>query len=198
MKKVSILLLMFFVLINNNINASDKNSKSLEQLIGYKHWKSDNKKKYPTKKGTILVTPDRMKGIVPLGHAGIIYDKNNVLESNIDGVWLKPNNWHTEKNYTIGLEVINVNQNKLAKEIEKFKNKYLKKKYNFNFFNTKTRNTFYCSQLVWAFYNDIFGINLDTDYYGMVNKNKIAAIHPLELVASKFTKKVFFYDNPTK
>ncbi|MDD7267193.1 MAG: YiiX/YebB-like N1pC/P60 family cysteine hydrolase [Lachnospiraceae bacterium] len=58
------------------------------------------------------------------------------------------------------------------------------KPYNFNFLNTETRSSFYCSQLVWAAFLDNFGINLDTSSFG-------GAVHPLELAASPETRVIY-------
>lgn len=52
---------------------------------------------YPTRKGVILVTADVWKGVVPLGHAAIVYSATDVVESLSQGVVIGRNNWNTTK-----------------------------------------------------------------------------------------------------
>ena len=58
------------------------------------------------------------------------------------------------------------------------------KPYNYNFFDRDTRNSFYCSQLVWAAYKDLYGIDLDTSAWGN-------AVYPTELVMSSHTSTIY-------
>lgn len=48
---------------------------------------------YPVRKGVILVTPDKYKGLIPTGHAAIVYKVNKVVESLSKGVY-----YYVEKN----------------------------------------------------------------------------------------------------
>lgn len=41
---------------------------------------------YPTRRGVILVTPDPYMNLIPTGHAAIVWDKQNVIESLSNGV----------------------------------------------------------------------------------------------------------------
>src|SRR5690554_5790453 len=49
---------------------------------------------YPTRKGVILVTADKWKGVVPLGHAAIVYSDQKVIEALQDGVVIGRNDWY--------------------------------------------------------------------------------------------------------
>lgn len=53
------------------------------------------------------------------------------------------------------------------------------KPYNYNFYKTNNRNSFYCSQLVWAAYMDVAKVNLNTSAYDIPGAR---AIHPSELL----------------
>lgn len=151
--------------------------------------------KYPTSPGMILVTSDFYKGLIPTGHAAIVWETNFVVEARAKGVVKGRNNWRSQKSRFWGLQVL---QKKKGKPLSKAKQnaaakwcyKQLGKKYNFNYLNTYTRRQFYCSHLVWAAYKDNFGINLNTlafagwyKYWGYANP-----VHPLELVSSPYTR----------
>lgn len=41
---------------------------------------------YPTRRGVILVTEDKYKGLIPLGHSGIVWTSTTVVESISQGV----------------------------------------------------------------------------------------------------------------
>ena len=56
---------------------------------------------YPTRYGVILVTADKYKGLIPTGHAGIIWTSSTIVESLSNGVTTGPNDWNTSKTYTI-------------------------------------------------------------------------------------------------
>ena len=193
-----------FIGLNNpqKLEAASIKNKAMKELVSKTKWTFDpytkgTPKKYPTKKGTILVTPDPFLGLIPTGHSAIVIDKDSVIESNKVGVVYGKNNWFEQKKYTIALRVKGLSDAKHnAAAVQA--TKHLKKKYNLNYLNYKTRNSFYCSQLVWSAFYDLFNINLDTNQYGMAMKSKVAAIHPLELAHSNLTEKVFMYDNIKK
>mgnify|MGYP000667615471 len=52
---------------------------------------------YPTRYGVILVTADKYKGLIPTGHAGIIWTSSTIVESLSNGVTTGPNDWNTSK-----------------------------------------------------------------------------------------------------
>ncbi|MFV0528175.1 MAG: hypothetical protein ACK5MN_05545 [Lachnospiraceae bacterium] len=60
---------------------------------------------YPTRKGAILVTADAYKGLLPTGHAAIVYNKNTVVESLIKGVTTGNNDWNRTKKTVYGVGV---------------------------------------------------------------------------------------------
>lgn len=60
---------------------------------------------YPTYKGTILVTSDKFKGLVPTGHAAIVFRYDTVIESLAEGVTYGPNDWNTSKGTAYGADV---------------------------------------------------------------------------------------------
>lgn len=129
---------------------------------------------YPTRKGVILVTPDWFKGLIPTGHAAIIYSSGTVVESVSRGVTTGSNNWYATKTQAYGVTARNTTHAQDATAANWAYGK-IGKPYNYNYFDTGTRSRFYCSQLVWAAYKDNFGINMNTDTFGN-------AIHPMELV----------------
>jgi uncharacterized protein YycO len=147
---------------------------------------------YPTTKGYILVTPDAYKGIVPLGHSALVWDKNKVIEATTKGVVLGPNNWKLTKKKVFGLKVKNLSNANMSKAAN-YAYKFLKKPYNYTFNDTKTRTKLYCSQLIWAAYLDLFNINLDTSFLGQANKTNKGMIHPVELINSKNTETIYYH-----
>ena len=138
---------------------------------------------YPRRKGVILVTGDAFIGLIPTGHAAIIYSDDYVVEALWDGVTVGLNNWDKEKHTCYGVTVkgTTTTQDKIAANWcmnQRWKD------YNLLFYNTGTRSCFYCSQLVWAAFKDNFGIDLNTEHFG-------AAIHPMELVWTNKTRKIY-------
>jgi uncharacterized protein YycO len=129
---------------------------------------------YPTRKGVILVTPDAFKGLIPTGHAAIIYSTGTVVESLSNGVVTGSNNWKTTKKQAYGVTVgsTSATQDSTAANWAYGKRG---KPYNWNYLDTGTRAKFYCSHLVWASFKDNFGIDLNTSAW-------LGAIHPMELV----------------
>ena len=138
---------------------------------------------YPTRKGVILVTTDKYKGIVPLGHAAIIYSSGTVVEALSQGVVQGLNDWNTSKNETYGLSVLSTTATQDAAAADYCYGK-IGKPYNSDFYNVNTRVTFYCSQLVWAAYKDLYSVDLNTSSYG-------TAIHPLELRDTSLTATIY-------
>ena len=138
---------------------------------------------YPTRKGVILVTDDYYKNLIPTGHAAIIYNKDQVVESVSDGVIIGKNDWNTSKTTCTAVTVIGTTTAEDAAAADWCYNQ-IGKKYNINYFNTNTRDKFYCSQLVWAAFLDNYGIDLDTSKF-------FNAVHPAELVASEHTKTIY-------
>lgn len=138
---------------------------------------------YPTRQGMILVTKDWYKGLIPTGHAAIVVNSGLVLESVAPGVIFGPNNWHAVKETCYGLDVAKTGD-KLELMAAFYANEFFGKPYNLNYWNVDTRSAFYCSQLVWASYMDLFKIDLNTAIFGK-------AIHPMELVASPETILVY-------
>lgn len=128
---------------------------------------------YPTRKGVILATNDKYMGLIPTGHAAIIYTSSTVVESLSEGVTMGNNNWHTSKSQAYGITVRSTTAAQDAKAADYCYNQrgY---PYNFDYFDINTRTKFYCSQLVWAAFKDLYNIDLNTSAYG-------TAIHPLEL-----------------
>lgn len=138
---------------------------------------------YPTRKGIILVTGDFYKGLIPTGHAAIIYGSNVVVEFLANGVTTGDNDWNTTKGTCYGVTVIGTTaaQDSAAAD---WCYSQLDKKYNYNYLDTATRSKFYCSQLVWAAFLDNYSIDLNTSAF-------LNAVHPLELVSSENTRLVY-------
>lgn len=138
---------------------------------------------YPTRKGVILVTPDKLKGIIPTGHAAIIYNSTTVVESLSEGVTTGPNNWNKVRSKTYGVTVSGTTATQDSNAANWCYNQR-GKSYNWNYLNVSTRSSFYCSHLIWAAFKDLYGIDLDTSSYGV-------AVHPMELVNSSRTTKIY-------
>lgn len=134
---------------------------------------------YPTRKGVILVTSDAFKGLIPTGHAAIIYTYGSVVESLSSGVTTGTNRWNYTKNQAYGVSVSSTSATQDATAAN-WAYRQIGKPYNWNYLDTGTRSKFYCSQLVWASFKDNFGINLDTPSY-------LSAVHPMEFVGNAKT-----------
>ena len=127
-------------------------------------------------KGTILITSDKFKGLVPTGHAAIVFRYDTVIESLAEGVTYGPNDWNTSKGTAYGADVRGTTslQDQAASN---WCFNQVGKPYNYNYLDTATRSKFYCSQLVWAAFKDNYGIDINTDFAG-------AAIYPMEILDS--------------
>lgn len=138
---------------------------------------------YPTRKGVILVTKDKYKGLIPTGHAAIVWNSDYVIESTAEGVKRGKNNWNTKKKtcYGVSVKSTTINNDRGAAN---WCRDQIGKPYNYSYLNVKTRSKFYCSQLVWAAYKDKYGIDLNTSKFGK-------AIHPMELVETSKTKMIY-------
>lgn len=133
--------------------------------------------------GVILVTADKYKGLIPTGHAGIIWTSSTIVESLSNGVTTGPNDWNTSKTSCYGISVKGTTVDE-DNEASNWCYRQLGKPYNYNYFNVSTRKKFYCSQLVWAAFKDNYGIDLDTSDFG-------DAVHPMELVNSSKTYTIY-------
>ncbi|GAA0697017.1 YiiX/YebB-like N1pC/P60 family cysteine hydrolase [Paraclostridium ghonii] len=137
--------------------------------------------RYPTDPGAILVTSD---GVVDklIGHAGIVYNSTTTVESNTEkGVATYPNTWNTSRKSVYGLLVKNSSPQK-DQDAANYAYTQIGKPYNWNFFNTETTDSFYCSQLVYRAYKEVTGINLNYNG-GMVT--------PADLIDSPETSMIY-------
>lgn len=115
---------------------------------------------YPTRKGVILVTKDTVhKAAGMVGHAAIVYSRTKIIESTIDGVKQGNNNWDKKKSCWAG--TVKKTTAKQDAAAASWCWKQAGKPYNYNFFNTKCRNKFYCSQLVYAAFLDKYKVDLN-------------------------------------
>ena len=140
---------------------------------------------YPTRKGLILVTSDWYRGLIPTGHAAIVYNQNNVIEATASGVVIGRNNWTNTKRTVWGVKVKGTSVSQEA-QAANWAYRQRGKRYNYNYYNPWSRDKFYCSQLVWAAYYDNFKINMNTAAFGV-------AVHPMELVNTSKTQTVFYF-----
>ena len=152
----------------------------------YGHFSLDTTRsfgQYPSRKGVILVTEDKYKGLIPTGHAAIMWSSNTVVESLSGGVTTGANDWNTSKNtcYAVGVSGTTEAQDR---NVADWCYKQIGKPYNLNYLNVSTRGKFYCSQLVWAGFKDNYNINLNTSEFG-------DAIHPIELVNNSITYTIY-------
>ncbi len=97
--------------------------------------------KYPRRKGVILVTPDRYKHLISTGHAGIILNATQVVESIDIGVTRGNNDWYRSKGQAYGVTVRFTSGAQDGRAAD-WANKQYGKPYNFNFLNKKTRKRF--------------------------------------------------------
>ena len=138
---------------------------------------------HSSRPGVIMVTKDKYKNLVPLGHAGIVYSGTELIESIDVGVVVGKNDWHVSKKTSAGLSVKRTSAGQDA-AAARWARSQKGKPYNINFYDRDTRSRFYCSQLVWAAYKDTAGIDLDTPKWGH-------AIHPVELAESSEVSVMF-------
>ena len=134
---------------------------------------------YPRRSGVILVTKDSYHGL-PIGHAAIIYDYDNVVESFKDGgVQKGENDWDGSKKtcYALNVKDTDAIQDEDAAD---WAYAQIGKPYNIDFNDIDTRDKFYCSQLVWAAYKDTCGIDISVRTPGLGR-----AIYPPALLKSK-------------
>lgn len=124
---------------------------------------------YPTRKGAILVTSDFSSMGVNLGHAGIVYDAKTTVEAKTTGVGLFQNNWNLTCTHVEGVSVKSTTTVQDAAAADWCYHQY-GKAYNYIFTNTGRRDEFYCSQLVWAPYKDLYNLNIDptTSWLGCI------------------------------
>ena len=206
MKKVLVLMLNFLLgvtILGSNVMAQEKNANEVfnksevQKLIeeaDKKPIRQDKTSKgigsvikgsgnYPTRKGVILVTSDWYKGLIPTGHAAIIYSKGKVVEALSKGVTTGKNNWNKSKKKCYGVTTPKTTIYQDA-YVADWCYSQIGKKYNYNYFNVDTRDVFYCSQLVWAGYLDKQLINLNTSKFGR-------AVHPMELVDTDKTCTIY-------
>lgn len=138
---------------------------------------------YPERKGVILVTPDALLGLIPTGHAGIVYSKNVAIEAVTWSVKELDNSWYKNKSQAYGVTVKGTTAKQDAKAAD-WAHDQLGKPYNVFYFNVDQRDSFYCSQLVWAAFLDTASIDLNTEAKGK-------AIHPMELVDGPKTRTIY-------
>lgn len=167
---------------NNQIILEDKNADGT--MSGAKAAFST----YSKRKGLILVTPDKLLGLIPTGHAAIGYSDAYVVESGSKGVELGKHNWNSSKSQTYQVSTLGTTTTQDAAVADWC---YAKrgKPYNYNFFDINTRQKFYCSQLVWAGYKDKTGIDLNTSAFSVPLVGN--PVHPIELVNTSKTYLVY-------
>jgi uncharacterized protein YycO len=144
---------------------------------------------YPREKGKILVTNDWAFGLIPTGHAAIVYNglagnEWGIIESLSGGVTHNPNDWNDRTSLRFhptcfALDVVATNGTQEAAVAEWCAAK-VGLPYNWLFGTVSRTDAYYCSQLVWQGYYNLSGIDLNTSDYGWT-------VHPLELVHSSKT-----------
>jgi uncharacterized protein YycO len=104
---------------------------------------------------------------------GVFYGKNFEGRYKDNQVW------------QVGVTSTSVQQDWRAGE---WAGKQKNKPYNSNFYQTNNRNSFYCSQLVWAAYMYTANVNLNTSDYDIPG---FRAIHPSEFVNGSKTTLIY-------
>lgn len=139
---------------------------------------------YPSRKGVILYTPDKYKGIIPTGHAAMVLSGSSVIEALSNGVVWGDNDWNKTKTQAYGLGVKGTSVNEDASAAE-YCRKQIGKPYNWNFSSIHRRDQFYCSHLIYAAYLDTCRVDLNTGTFdGSIGSE---AIHPSELLSGPKT-----------
>lgn len=136
---------------------------------GVQYFKTSNLSKsstsfgeYPTRTGVILVTKGKSILGAHVGHAGIVLTASTTVESeNVGGVQRLPNTWKSRYSTVKGITVKGTTDTQ-DEAAAQWCDKQVGKPYNWDFFNINTRDKFYCSQLVWASYKDLYGIDIDS------------------------------------
>ena len=146
---------------------------------------------YPTEKGMILVTSDWSCGL-PTGHVAIVWDEGHVIEARTPGVVWGTNDWMSSCSEVYGIRVKGVTAEQAAAAAD-WCRQQIGKAYNYNYLDKRTREKFYCSQLVWAAFYDLYRIDLSD--IGLGPLTWTTAVHPMELVNSDRTETVFYYKN---
>lgn len=140
--------------------------------------------------GVICITDSYAKS--PLfnnGHAGIVaaapYYEATIEANPEPGVQVVYGNWADRfsggKVYQIGVTKTSIEADQ---KVAYWAARQIGKPYNHEFFNINTRSKFYCSQLVWAGYKDVTGVDIGTWAWG-------SAIHPFELLSSGETTLIY-------
>lgn len=112
------------------------------------------------------------------GHAALMGSSKVyvTVEANpADGVQFKDGHWFSRFSgqvYQVGVIETTIAQDQ---QVARWAETQINKPYNMNFLNRWTRDSYYCSQLVWAAYKDVTGVDLDTAAY-------LSAIHPFEIL----------------
>ena len=164
---------------DSDLDLMVSNSSGLESQVALRVHGS-----YPREKGIILVTKDKIDGVVPLGHAAIVYNHYLVVESDAqDGVHYGDNNWWKTRKITYGLKVHTLSQYERG-QVADWCSRKRTLPYNWNFYDVDTRSRFYCSQLVWAGFKDIYNVDLNGGQFGQ-------AIYPPEMIDSGYVYKIY-------
>jgi uncharacterized protein YycO len=156
---------------------------------------------YPTKKGKILVTTDWLAGLLPTGHSAIVLNSQYAWSSYpkitspavdgraIEGVQREANDWNdpTRRTTCFAVDVIRTTDSQESAAVD-WCARQAGKPYNFNFLNITTRSSFYCSQLTWAAFKDLYDIDLNTDEWAIGGSNPV---HPVEFVHSNETTLIY-------
>lgn len=186
----------------NEIIEADKKARNVEVEVDTKDINQDNDVSvcstttgtYPSRKGVILYTNSKYKGIIKTGHAAMVYSDKAVYEALSKGVVKGKNNWNSKKRKDIGdvwaMSVKGTSAAQDAKAAEYCK-KQLGKPYNYAFASINKRDSFYCSHLVYAAYKDTCYVDLNTSKFDGSLSSK--AIHPSELRDGPKTKVIYKY-----
>lgn len=148
--------------------------------------------RYPRKKGTILVTSDKYMGVLPTGHAAIVYSHDRVVEANKLRVEFGKNNWFKNKEQVYGVVVRNLSNTAMQRAAD-YCRRQLGKPYNYLYYRLDRRDAFYCSHLVYAAHKDLFRIDLNTNANDFTAPSGVRwkAIHPMELVNTHKTRLIY-------
>lgn len=162
----------------------DELGKALLQERGHNFWSYQD--------GLICVTDAKTSGFNH-GHAGIVgtaaYPGCTIEANPNSGVQALSADWPTrfagKKVVQGGVNGTGIYQDQAA---ALWAESQMGKPYNYNFLNTSTRSSFYCSQLVWAAYYDTLGVDISNGWHTYITPFELVE-NPRKVIINYYREK---------
>ena len=138
--------------------------------------------------GEALVTKDSSScpDIPFIGHAGIVWDGMTSIEAQPkEGVCFRSSNTWLDKRKTVYILKCPEKYDH-TQPVRDWAETQIGKPYNWNYFDRKTTDSFYCSQLVWRSYLDSLNINLCPGAVSYVSPADILNSSKLDVYWAKY------------